>query len=89
MAGVGLDGEVAATVHDPPERIVFEMSGGIEGTIEWTFEAEGDGVRVGYAADYHLPVPALDRLAEPFLRAYNERELETTLANLKTRLETG
>jgi carbon monoxide dehydrogenase subunit G len=89
MAGVGLDGEVKAVAHDPPERIVFEVSGGIEGTIEWTFEAEGNGVRVGYAADYRLPVPVLDRLAAPFVRAYNERELETTLGNLKTRLETA
>lgn len=88
MAGVGLNGEVEAIAHDPPEHIVFEMSGGIEGTVEWSFEADDDGVRVGYAADYHLPVPVLDRLAEPFVRAYNRRELETTLENLKTRLET-
>jgi carbon monoxide dehydrogenase subunit G len=87
MAGVALDGEVEAVVYDPPERIVFEMTGGIEGTIEWTFEPEDGGVRVGYAADYDLPIPVLDSLAEPFVRAYNERELETTLANLKTRLE--
>jgi carbon monoxide dehydrogenase subunit G len=88
MAGVPLDGEVKATVYDPPRRIVFEMSGGIEGTIEWTFTPEDDGVRVGYAAEYDLPIPVLDRLAAPFIRKYNERELTTTLRNLKTRLET-
>ena len=88
MAGVPLDGEVKATVYDPPRRIVFEMTGDIEGTIEWTFSPEDDGVRIGYAAEYDLPVPALDRLAAPFVRKYNERELTTTLRNLKTRLET-
>lgn len=88
MGGVTLDGEVEATVYDPPRRIVFEMTGGIEGTIEWTFTPEDGGVRVGYAAEYDLPVPVLDRLAAPFVRKYNERELTTTLRNLKTRLET-
>ena len=87
MAGISLDGEVRATVYDPPRRIVFEMTGGIEGTIEWTFTPEEGGVRVGYAAEYDLPVPVLDRLAAPFIRKYNERELTTTLRNLKTRLE--
>ena len=88
MLGVPLDGEVEATVYDPPRRIVFEMTGGIEGTIEWTFSPEDDGVRVGYAAEYDLPIPVLDRLAAPVIRKYNERELRTTLQNLKTRLET-
>jgi carbon monoxide dehydrogenase subunit G len=87
MAGIPLDGEVTATAYDPPERIVFEMTGGIEGTVEWTFTPEGAGVRVGYAAEYELPIPVLDRLAAPFVRKYNERELTTTLENLKTRLE--
>ena len=87
MGGVLLDGEVKAVAYDPPERIVFEMTGGIDGTIEWTFSPEGDGVRVGYAAEYELPIPVLDRLAAPFIRKYNERELATTLRNLKTRLE--
>ena len=87
MGGVTLDGEVTATDYDPPDRIVFEMTGGIEGTIEWTFTPEGNGVRVGYAAEYELPIPVLDRLAAPFIRKYNERELATTLRNLKTRLE--
>jgi carbon monoxide dehydrogenase subunit G len=88
MAGVALDGEVAAVTHEPPRRIVFEMTGALEGTIEWTFDPEGEGVRISYAAEYDLPIPVLDRLAEPFVRKYNERELETTLRNLKTRLET-
>lgn len=89
MAGIPLDGEVEAVVYEPPDRIVFEMTGGIEGTIEWTFEPDGDGVRVGYAAEYDLPIPVIDRLAEPFVKKYNERELATTLRNLKTRLETN
>lgn len=89
MAGVPLEGEVTAVAYDPPRRIVFEMTGALEGTIEWTFAPEDEGVRVSYTAEYDLPIPLLDRLAEPFVRAYNERELETTLRNLKARLETG
>ena len=48
-----------------------------------------DAACQAFAAEYDLPIPVLDRLAEPFVRKYNERELETTLRNLKTRLETG
>lgn len=87
MAGIALDGEVEAATYDPPERIVFEMTGGLRGTIEWTFEPEGDGVRIGYAADYDLPIPILASLVKPLVRRYNERELDTTLRNLRTRLE--
>jgi carbon monoxide dehydrogenase subunit G len=88
MGGIPLDGEVESVTYEPPERIEFEMTGSIEGTIEWTFTPEDDGVRIGYTAEYGLPHPVLDRLAEPFVRTYNERELTTTLRNLKTRLET-
>lgn len=87
MAGVGLDGTMETTEYEPAERVVFEMTGAIDGTIEWTFETENGTTRVTYTAEYDLPVPVLDRVVEPFAVRYNERELETTLANLKTRLE--
>lgn len=58
----------------------------LAGTVEWTVTPEGDGARVGYAAESDLPSPMLDRLVAPFVRTYNEREPTTTLRNLKTRL---
>ncbi|MFB6090138.1 MAG: SRPBCC family protein [Halobellus sp.] len=85
--GIGFDGEVRGVVHEPPERVVFEMDGDIEGRIEWTFEAVEDGTRVTYTAEYDLGLPrALDLLLRPLTNRYNRRELEQTLRNLADRL---
>ena len=89
MAGISLEGIVEATAYEPPERIVFEMSGDLSGTIEWAFEEAAGVTVVTYTATYEIPLPVGKAAAEPFVRRYNERELETTLQNLKTRMETG
>lgn len=87
MAGITLEGHIEAAEYEPEELIRWEMSGDLEGEIEWRFEPHDGGTRVTYRADYGLPVPAVERLARPFLERYNERELRTTLENLATRLE--
>jgi hypothetical protein len=33
MVGIPFDGEVVATEYEPDERVVFEMTGNLEGTI--------------------------------------------------------
>ncbi|AFZ74151.1 SRPBCC family protein [Natronobacterium gregoryi] len=87
MAGVGLDGELVQTVHKPPTRHVFEMSGRLEGEIDLELAEHDDGSRLTYTGTYDLPGTVLSAVAEPFVRRYNERELQTTLENVKTRLE--
>lgn len=89
MAGIELDGELVQTVHEPPERMVFEMRGRLEGEIRLEFRSIDEGTEVTYGASYDLPGQVIERLAAPFVRRYNERELNTTLENLKTRLETA
>jgi uncharacterized membrane protein len=89
MAGVDLDGEIEAVEYEPESRIRWEMSGDLAGEITWAFAETDEGTRVTYASAYELPVPVIDRLAEPFVERYNERELRTTLENLRTRLETA
>lgn len=89
MAGVDLDGEIEAVEYEPESRIRWEMTGDLAGEITWSFESVDEGTRVTYASAYDLPVPVIDRLAEPFVERYNERELRTTLENLQTRIETG
>lgn len=87
LFGLSFDGEVRGIVHEPPERIVFEMTGDIEGRIEWTFEPTAEGTRVTYAASYDLGLPpVLGRLLGPLADRFNQRELETTLKRLKERL---
>ncbi len=87
LFGLSFEGEVRGVEHHPPERIVFEMSGDIEGRIEWTFEPVEGGTRVTYAATYDLGLPPfVDRLLGPVADRFNRRELEATLENLKSRL---
>lgn len=87
IAGVTLGGELVQTVHDPPHRMTFEMSGQLNGEIDVQIAADGDGTLITYTGDYEIPGKVLARVAEPFVRRYNEREVSTLLANLKTRLE--
>lgn len=89
MAGIGLDGELVEQTHVENERLHFEMRGSLSGEIDITLEAVDGGTEVHYSAEYDLPDSVLSEVAKPFVRRYNERELSTTLENLKTRLESG
>lgn len=88
VGGIGLDGHLEAVEYEPGARIHWEMTGGLSGTVEWTFEAVDGGTGFEYAAGYDLPGRVIESLARPFVERYNERELATTLENLRTRLET-
>ena len=87
MAGIGVDGELEEVEHIEDELMRFEMRGELEGEIELFFEEENGGTRLTYTAEYEIPGKVLERLVEPFVRRYNERELRTTLENVKARLE--
>jgi uncharacterized membrane protein len=89
MAGVDLDGHIEAVEYEPERRIRWEMSGDLRGEIDWEFDAEDGATRVTYAARYEIPGGVLEPVVAPFVERYNERELRTTLANLRTRLEHG
>jgi carbon monoxide dehydrogenase subunit G len=85
--GLLFQGEVRGVVHEPPERIVFELSGDLDGRLEWTFEAVDGATRVTYAAEYDLGLPpVVGWLLRPLATRYNQRELERTLQNLDDRL---
>ena len=89
IAGVPLGGELVQTVHEPDEQMAFEMSGQLNGTITVEMEPSDGGTEVTDTGEYEIPGKVLARVAEPFVRRYNEREVRTLLANLKTRLEDG
>jgi len=90
ILGLSFSGEVRATDYVPRERIVWSMTGDLQGTIRWYFEPNETGCRFTYAATYRIPGPRLLRpLARPLVRRYNERETRTLLQNLKERLESS
>lgn len=88
MAGVRFRGHCDTVEVDRDRMRVDHNEGGIPSTFRWSFEPRGEDTDVRLEIDYE--VPGLLRLvAGPVLRALNEREAETLLANLKLRIETG
>ncbi|WP_096393676.1 SRPBCC family protein [Halorubrum trapanicum] len=82
MAGVGIDGEIVQTVHEPPERHVFELRGRLTGTIDLRLAPVDGGTELTYAATYDLPENALTRVGAPAIRRFNERQLRAALENV-------
>lgn len=87
MAGMRFEGDSEDTEFIRDERVVSETRGGIHSTVTWMLQAEGDGTKVTFEAEYTVPVPLLGKLAEAFIVRVNEHEAETLLANLKARME--
>ena len=81
MAGIGIDGEIVQTVHEPPERHAFELRGRLTGTIDLRLDPVDGGTELTYAATYDLPENALTRVGAPVIRRFNERQLRAALEN--------
>jgi uncharacterized protein YndB with AHSA1/START domain len=88
MAGIRFKGHSDTTEYVRNQRIVTESHEGIESRFDWQFSAEGEGTRLICETQYSLPSSLLDKLAERFLLRSNEREAQTVLDNIKSRLET-
>jgi carbon monoxide dehydrogenase subunit G len=84
MVGVPLSGEIEVIRHDPPRRLTFAISGGIDGEMDWRIDPDDDGSLVTCEATFVVPGGALGSAVQPVIRAYNQRELDETLANLRT-----
>jgi uncharacterized protein YndB with AHSA1/START domain len=86
MAGIRFNGRSEDVEWVSNERIVTQTSG-IDSTLVWTFQPEGDGTRVTLETTYTIPVPVLGRLAEAITIKLNENEGAVLMANLKAKLE--
>ena len=87
MVGMRFEGTAEDIEWVRNQRTVTVDKGGIDCTITWTFQPEGEGTKLITVFEYTVPIPLLGRLAEPFILKVNERELESLLVNLKTKLE--
>lgn len=87
MAGVRFEGESTMTEHITNERMVVQSKGGIASTWTWIFTPEDGGTKVNLTVEYTIPVPVLGKLGEALILKQNEREADTAMANLKTKLE--
>ena len=87
MVAVEIEGHLVQTVHEPPTCHRFEMDGALSGELTFDIEAAGDGSWVTYTAEYTIPGEVIGKVIEPFVRRYNSGELQSTLANLKAKIE--
>ena len=87
MVGIPLKGQSKTMEHTFNSRIVTESEGGITSTWATDLEPEGDGTRLKIKVDYTVPIPVLGKLAEHLIAKQNERNLESSLENIKQMLE--
>jgi carbon monoxide dehydrogenase subunit G len=88
LFGIPLTGSVEAVEHERPARLRFALRGGVDGEMDWQFEADGAETVVTCEATFTVPGGALASLLEPLVRRYNQQELEETLANLAEMVRT-
>ena len=89
MAGMRFHGHSETIEHQTDRLVVMKNETGIPSTFRWSYQGRDDTTQVTVEIDYEIPGAVLGRLAEPFIRKLNEREADTLLVNLKTRLEEG
>lgn len=87
MAGIRLDATSDTLEYVPARSLVSHSSGGIDNTLRWAFTPNGNDTNVSIVIQYHMPVPVLGKFAEQLVARMNEREVQTMLENLKTRME--
>ena len=87
MAGMRFKGTSEDTEVIENQRVVSDSKGGIRSVITWILEPEARGTKATFRAEYTVPIPLLDKLAEAFIVKLNEHEVEVILANLKARME--
>lgn len=87
LAGVTLVGTVEDTKRSPESELVQELSGAIEGTISYRLAADNGATELQYDAEYSLPDTVIESVLAPIAEAYNRREAEATVKNLKLFLE--
>lgn len=87
LAGIPFKGNSVVTEFMPGKRLVYETMGGINSTWSYHLTPRDGKTLFRLEVEYIMPLPALSKLAEPFLRHMNEREAELSLQNVKEIVE--
>lgn len=88
MMGAKLDGSFTDTVFERPTERTYELDGDINGPVTWGIKETKSGSRLGYKASLTFPGPTLlGTLTDPFTRRLLQKEIESTLENVKTLVE--
>lgn len=88
VAGMSFTGQLETVRYQPNRCIVFNLSGGLDGTITWNFQAiDATTSQMTYRGDYSVNLPFLGDSVAAVAAKFNETEIETQLSNLKRILE--
>lgn len=83
--GVNFDGRLEEVEREEDERMVFEITGGIQGEIELQLEeTEGEETTMTYIGRYSLYNRLLEVVASPLVKRYNNKEIESLLSNIRS-----
>jgi hypothetical protein len=88
MAGVRLAINTTVSELIPNKQYTeqYEVMGK-KGTRTCQVEPCDGGCRLSVILQYEVPIPLIGKLAEPLLKKLNERDFQTTLDTVKSRLE--
>ena len=86
--GMEFQGKGHCVKHVPGKLYSFKTEGGIESTITYRAEPEGDGTRLSIQVDYQVPEDAKSKLpAESRAKKMREKEAAQALENLQKILD--
>jgi uncharacterized membrane protein len=89
-AGITFKTKLTTLEFVPREQRKFKMEGMVTGTNHWQLTAEGDSTRVDLTFDYEMPGGGLGKIADKLVvERTNDKNAETSLANLKALAEGG
>jgi carbon monoxide dehydrogenase subunit G len=84
LAGMRLEGLGEFVEFAPKARIVCKLTGGIEGTLTFTFEPAVLATTVFSTVAYVIPTALVTKLPEVAFTELSVHEIDCLLANLKT-----
>lgn len=87
--GIRLSGTVRTVEHNAPRRLTLSYTGDIDALITFTFEGTGtETTTLKAEAEYSVPNRAIEAVAGPVVKQYDQRELDGFLKNTRERVET-
>lgn len=87
MSGIQFTVASQDTLRIPYEKIIAESDKPIPSVITWTFSEIPGGMRLGFAADYIVPIKAIRGLTEGIIKRLNSADSDQLLLNVKQELE--
>lgn len=85
--GLQFTGNLKEIEREAMSRMLFEMSGDIEGEIEIELQSTGGKTEIFYCGRYDLLGRLSEKIFSPVVEKYNDREVKKILNNIKSDLE--